>query len=119
MLVGVEVEHELADRPLQPRQTFLQHDKAGAAQLCGGLEIHRAERMAEIVMRLRGEGIVAHRSEHVTLHIAVLVDAVGHLVQRQIRNPGKRGGEFFIRRLRRGFKLRQGGLELGNFGHEL
>ena len=118
MLVGVEVEHELADRALQPRQAFLQHDKTRAAQFCRGLEIHGAERLAEIVVRLWREGIVARRSEHVTLYIALLVEAVGHLVQRQIRNLGKRCGEFFIRLLCRQLELRQGGLKFSNFGHE-
>ena len=53
VLVGVEIEHELPDRALQPREAFFQHDEARAAQFRGGLEIHVAERAAEIVMRLR------------------------------------------------------------------
>ena len=63
VLVGVQVEHELPDRALQPRQTLLQHHKARAAQFRRGFEIHVAERAAEIVMRLRRERIIAHRAE--------------------------------------------------------
>jgi hypothetical protein len=119
MLVGVEVEHELADRALQPRQAFRQHDKTRTAQLSGGLKIHGAEGIAEIVMRLWGESIIVHRSKDVTLHIAVLVEAVGHLVQRQIRYSDKRCREFFIRPRCGQLELRQGGLELSDFGHQL
>ena len=64
VLVGVEIEHELPDRALQPRQSLLQHDKARAAQFRRGLEIHEAERAAEIVMRFWRERVVAHRAEH-------------------------------------------------------
>mgnify|MGYP003694615373 CR=1 FL=1 len=99
MLVGVEVEHELPDRTLQPRQALFQHDKARAAQLCGRLEIHVAERAAEIVMRLRREGVVADLAVDVTLHVAVLVCAFGHLVERQVRNRGKLFRQLLVGRL--------------------
>ena len=82
MLVGVEIEHELPDRALQPREALLQHDEARTGQFRGGLEIHIAERAAEIVMRLWRKTVFAALAEHVTLHVAVLVDAIGHVVER-------------------------------------
>ena len=105
MLVGVQIEHELPDRALQPRETFLQHDEARAGHFRRGLEIHVAERAAEIVVRLRRKAIVARLAEHVTLHIAVLVDAVGHFVERQVRNRGELLGQLFVGGLRRSFEL--------------
>ena len=45
-------------------------------------KIHVAERPAEIVMRLRREGIVAHRAEYMMLHIAMFVDTVRHFIER-------------------------------------
>src|ERR1700736_4722903 len=52
--------------------------------------------MTEIVVRLWRKSIVAHRSEDVTLHIAVLVDAVGDVIDGQIRDLGERFLQFFI-----------------------
>ncbi len=118
MLIGVEIEHELPDRALQPRQAFLQHHKARAGQFRRRLEIHEAERAAEIVMRFWREGIVAHRTEYVALHIAMLVDAVGHIIERQVRDRRQFLGQFLVGRLGRGFQLRHGRLEFGDFGHE-
>ena len=118
VLAGVEIEHELPDRALEPRQALLQHHEARAGQFRRRLEIHEAERVAEIVMRLRRERVVAHRAEDVALHIAVLVDALGHVVQRQVRDRGELSGELFVRRLRRHFELRHRGLELGDLGHQ-
>src|SRR5204863_2177114 len=43
MLVGVQVEHELADRTLKTGEPFLQDDEARARQFGGGFEIHAAE----------------------------------------------------------------------------
>ena len=70
-------------------------------------------------MRLRREAVVAHLAEDVTLHIAVLVDAVGHLVERQVRNRGQFLRQLLVRRLRRQLELRHRGLELGDLGHQL
>ncbi len=39
----VQVEHELPDRALQPRQSLLQYDKARARELGGRREIHEAQ----------------------------------------------------------------------------
>ena len=40
MLGRVQIEHELAERPLQPGELAAQHDEARAGQLRGRLEIH-------------------------------------------------------------------------------
>ena len=43
---------------------------------------------ADIVMRFRLERVVAAIAEHVMLHIAVLVSAIWHVGQRQVRDGG-------------------------------
>ena len=118
VLVGVQIEHELPDRTFQPRQAFLQHDKARAAQFGGGLEIHVAERAAEIVMRLGRKSVVADLAVDVALHVAVLVGTIRDFVERQVRNRGQFLREFVVGRLRRQLELRHGGLELGDLGHQ-
>ena len=82
MLIGVQIEHELPDRTLQSCKALLQHDEARARQFRGGLEIHIAERTAEIVMRLWRKTVFARLAEHVMLNIAVFVDAIRHVVER-------------------------------------
>ena len=119
MLARVEIEHELTDRAFQPRQSLLQHHEARARQFRGGLEIHVAERATEIIMRLRREGVVADLAVDVTLHIAMLVCAFGHVVERQVRNRCQLFGQHLVRRLRGKLELRHRGLELGDFRHEL
>src|SRR5882672_3023341 len=98
MLVGVQVEHELPDGALQPRQALLQYDKARAREFRRGLEIHEAERSAEVVMWLRRKAVLARLAEHVMLHVAVLVDAVGHLRrgQRQVWDRGQQLSQLVI-----------------------
>ena len=100
VLIGVQIEHELTDRALQPRQAFLQHHKARATQFGRCLEVHEPERAAEIVMRFRRERVFGFAAEHVPLHVAVLIEAIGHFIQRRIRDGGQRRGEFVIRGFR-------------------
>ena len=86
----MQIEHELPERALEPREPALQHDEARAGQFRGGLEIHLAERFAELEMLLRRERVIALRPEMVMLDVVVLVLAVGHLVERQVGNLRER-----------------------------
>ncbi len=47
VLTCVQIEHELRQCALKPRQRALQHDEARAGKARGGLEIHQAERFAK------------------------------------------------------------------------
>jgi hypothetical protein len=69
-------------------------------------------------MRLWREPVIMRRAEMMPHHIAVLVDAGGHFVKRQVRNRGQFFGKLCIRRLRGQFELRHRGLELGYLGHQ-
>ena len=52
VFAGVQVEHELPERPFQPRQLPGEHGEAGAGHAGGSLEIHLAERLADLVVLL-------------------------------------------------------------------
>ncbi len=55
----VHIEHELPECALKPRQAFFQHDKTRAGEFGRNLEIHLPERIAEIEVLFRREGISA------------------------------------------------------------
>src|SRR5215207_2784864 len=76
MLGRVQIHHELPERALESRELPLQHHEARARELRGGLEIHQAHRLAELIMLLRG-GEVARVAEAALLDIAMLVLADG------------------------------------------
>ena len=102
LLACMHIEHELAERALEPRQTLLQYDKARAGQFRSELEIHLAERFAEFEMLLGLECIVALFAEHMMLDVAARVGAVRHVVERRVRDLRKLlvelGGQSFSAR---------------------
>ena len=58
MLSRVQVEHELTERALHPREATLQHHEARAGQLRGSLEVHLLERLTQVEMFPRRKAIV-------------------------------------------------------------
>ena len=50
MLGRVQIQHELAERAIEPRKLALQHGEAAARKFCGAFEIHHAERFADLEM---------------------------------------------------------------------
>ena len=80
----------ILDRPLEPRQSIFQHNEPRAGKLRRRLEIHLAERFAEIEMLLGREPVRALGAELVVLDIVVRIRAVRHIVGRQIRNLRER-----------------------------
>ena len=89
VLGRVQVEHELRQRPLQPRQRALQHNEARAGEFRGGLEIHQAERLADLEMLLRLEGELLWRADFAQLDIGLLVSADRHVPRGKVRNGGE------------------------------
>jgi hypothetical protein len=69
-------------------------------------------------MRHRREGIVTDLAVDVTLHIAVLVCAFGHVVERQVRNRCERVLEFFRSIFLFGRQPRNRLLQCSNFRHQ-
>src|SRR4029079_8723484 len=119
LLACVQIEHELAEGALEPRQTLLQYDKARARQFRGKLEIHLFERFAQIEVLFRLECVVTLFAEHMMLDIAAGVGAIRHFVERRVGDLREflveRSGQSFLLFLHRG----QQGFELGDFGHQL
>jgi hypothetical protein len=76
------------------------------------------KRFAKLEMLLGRERVIALGSETMMLDIVVLVLAVRHFVERQVRNFGKRGvkiaGGSFLRNL----KNRNRRLQRGDFGQQ-
>ncbi len=88
VLGGVQVEHELAERALEPGKLALEHGEPRARQFRRRLEIHQAERLADLEMLLRRIGAfrLADASD---LDIVGLVGANGHVVVRQVGQRGQ------------------------------
>ena len=114
----MQIEHELPKRAFEPCEAALQHNKARARKLRGGLEVHLAERLAEFEMLLGREAVIALRPEMMVLDIGALVLAVRHLIERQIGNLRERLVELRRKLLFLRFERRNLGLEARDLGHE-
>ncbi len=88
-LAGVQVEHELGERPLQPRQIAPQYDKPRSRKLAGAAKIHQPEPLADGFVRQGLE--IEPRRLTLAPHQPVrgLVGSIWHLVRRQVRQSGK------------------------------
>src|SRR5580704_15910919 len=119
MLAGVQIEHELPERAREPRQPTLKHNETGAGELGSSLEIHLAERLAEIKMLLGPKAVVSLGPKMMMLDVLARILAVRHLVERQIRYLRKRLfqslGELPFLLLQVGNQ----GLERGDLGQQL
>jgi hypothetical protein len=88
VFAGLQVEHELAQRPLQPGNLALEDHKARAAHLGGGFEVHAAQGLAQIDV-ITGAVDAAWCSDPADLDIAMLINARRHVVSRQVRQGGE------------------------------
>ena len=85
----MQVEHELAERPLQPGELAFQHHEARAGHARGGLEIHQARSLADLEMLLARGELRPVGLELAILDVAVLVGALGHVRVRAVRDRGE------------------------------
>ena len=118
MLGCVGVEHELPERAFEPREPILQHDKSRAGQFCGGLEIHLPERFAELEVLLWRKRIVPFGTKMVMLNVVFCILAVGHLVERQVRNFRQRVVQLFGDLLFLSLHGGDQGFQLRDFRHQ-
>ncbi len=79
VLAGLQVEHELAERPLELGELAPQHHETGAGQTRGAGEVH-AEAGADLVVRARVEREIARIAPAPQLDVAGLVRTVGDVV---------------------------------------
>ena len=117
----VQVEHELFERAREAGERPLQHDEARARELGGDVEVHQAQRLAELEMLAR----LVHPSEFrpdapaAHLDVAGLVLAVGNVVERQVGNFCERGLERRARLALDRLEFRHGRLEAGDLRLEV
>ena len=103
----MEIEHELAERPLEPGERAAQNDKSRPGQLPGARKIHHAEPLADRLVRQWRE-IEMRRLAMMAQHpIGGLVRPVRHLFGRQVRETGEDLVDFGAqsRRLRAGLRF--------------
>ena len=83
MLTGLHVEHELAERPLEPGELTLENHEPGARHAHGRLEIHETEARAQVDVIL---GVVdgERLAPAVILDVGALVLADGYVRSRDV-----------------------------------
>ena len=117
----VQVEHELLEGAGKPRQRPFQHDKARAREFRRRLEVHQAQRLAELEMLLRLVQAAEFRPypPAANLDIVGLVLAVRNIVERQVGNLGERDVERGAQFALDGLEFRHGRLEAGDLRLEV
>ena len=83
MLGRLNVQHELADGPFQPRQPALQHRETRPRHLRRRLEVQQTQRLTQIGVILGRPALPGHAPGLADQHIARLVLAVRHILRRQ------------------------------------
>ena len=91
-LLRLDVEHEVGEGPFETRQTALEDDEARARDAHRGLEIHHAERRAQVDVVPRVEIEPGRFADPPHLHVRRLVETVGRVVRRQV---GQRRQQLF------------------------
>jgi hypothetical protein len=115
----VQVEHELAERALEPRQLALQDREARTGNAGRTLEIHQPERFADFKVLARlvvPGGLLAN---HALDDVAGLVGTDGYIVQRDVRNAREGVVELGLDFAAVLFERRHGVLQVGNLGLQL
>jgi hypothetical protein len=114
----VQVQHELAKRALKTCKRTGQNSKSRAGKLCGALEIHIAERFADLEMLLRRVVPTRLFADNAGDDVIVLVLANGNVVERNVRDTREgvveRGGQLPFLFLGGGKRR----LDLGDLGLE-
>ncbi len=118
MFRGVQVDHELAERPLQPRELAGEDGETRTRKLGGPLEIHITKCFADFEMLLGcmvPAGLLADDAGH---DVVVLVLAIRHVVEGNIgqarQGVVQLGGDLAVLLL----GARHLVLEVGDFGFE-
>jgi hypothetical protein len=118
VLAGVQVEHEVGQRALQPCQRALQHHEARAGQLRRRLEVHQPERLADLEMLPGLEVERARAPQLAHLDVGGFVRPHRHVVGRHIGDGGQRLVQLVIDLLGRGFGLRHPLLDPRDLAHQ-
>ena len=113
----LQVEHEGAEGALDARQSPLEHDEARARHARRGLEVHHAERFADLEVLLGREFKGWRLADPAQLLVSALIGADRHVVRRQVRKAreqrielGRQGAGALLALLNPAFQL-------GDLGH--
>ena len=113
MLARVQVEHELPQRAMQPRDVMAQHHETAARHACAGLEIHAtAEALAQLHMILRREIERARRAPASHFLVGILVCALRHGILQQV-------GQSHLQRVELGLHAIDGGFGIDQLLRQL
>ena len=119
VLLRVQVEHELAQRPLQPGELALQHHEARAGQLGRRLEIHQPGSLAELEMLpALGEPLARRGVAAVDWTLPCSSAPVRHVGLRQVRDRGEPVGQGLVGRVLRRLQGRLGGFQRRDLVHQ-
>ncbi len=114
----MQVEHELRDRPMEPRQLAPHERKARAGELARDLEVEPAQGLAQLEVLLGLELEAWQLADTAELQIGALVLAVGHVLGGNVGQAGEDIVQLFREAARLLLLARHGLLELGHLGHE-
>jgi len=118
VLPGLRGEHELRERPVQPREAALHHREARARELGARVEIE-PDAGAHVDVVLRREVELAGRAPAAHLDVVVARRALGHLGTRNVRDHAQEGVELLLRHGERrlvGFQAVAQARDLGHHG---
>ena len=118
VLAGVQVEHELGESALEPRESPLKHDEARARELRSRLEIHQAERLADLEMLLRLEGEIRWRAPFALFDIGVGIGPDRHVGCGIVRDRGEQSPQLVVEPLFVGLARLNGALQRANLVHQ-
>src|ERR1700749_4139698 len=104
MRAGMQVEHEVDQRALQPCSRSPVHRKACAGKLRGTLQIENPQRFANLPVRLWLEGKLRRRSPALDLDIVLLRLAHRNRIVWKIRKARKNSTQFVFGLVRGSFK---------------
>ena len=110
----MRIEHQLRQRPMQPHHRPLHHHEPRPRKPPRGLEVEPGTGGWNLMVLKRLEGEVPRVSPAADLDVRGLVRPVGHVLERQVREPEKKLAQRRIRRRRLGLEARDLVLLLGD-----
>ena len=116
MLLGLHIEHELRQRPVQPGDRALHHRETCATELDAQAKV-QPQRLAQVHMVFDGKVKGLGRAPAAHQHIALLILTHRHALVRQIRHGQQHGLQLGLQRLQplgRGLEFV---LDAGHSGH--
>ncbi len=103
VLARVQIDHELGERAVQPRERSLEHDETAPGELAGESKVHRLAGRAQIHVILGLEFEPGRLAPAALLAVVGLVRALGHALVGQIGNAERDALDFILHTLQARF----------------